>query len=86
MHAESESELTMARDAGNSFIFPPSREDKSSRDYSDNLVFEEGSTIDLSWNSDYQDVILILRQVLNCVGGGSSCDFHSTLFRKTSFF
>ncbi|KAF7874934.1 hypothetical protein EAF04_002108 [Stromatinia cepivora] len=73
----------MTRDQSiNSFVNPPPQESTFTQDYSDDLVLEDSSTINLIWTSNYTNIVLTISQVLNCVGGELGCDSNSTLLES----
>ncbi|CAD6439787.1 d80d03a5-df61-43f8-a9e8-b0a8f4e82a95-CDS [Sclerotinia trifoliorum] len=78
------SDLTAREQSVNSFVNPLPQKGTFTQDYSNNLVLKDGSTINLTWTSNYIVTFLTISQVLNCAGGELGCNSNFTLLRESS--
>jgi hypothetical protein len=71
MHARSE--LVGRDDQVNGFTNPSSL-GSTGKDYRDNPVLQEGSTVDLMWVNNFDGIVMNFTQVLDCADSQGSCD------------
>ncbi|PQE16933.1 hypothetical protein CJF30_00003634 [Rutstroemia sp. NJR-2017a BBW] len=77
------SELVRRDGQVNGFTNPPSL-GSTSKDYIENPVLQEGSTVDLMWATNFDGIVMNFTQVLDCADSQGGCDSTAPFYESTT--